>query len=173
MDFSTAIPVLEQIIPELAEIATDSLPVSETEISHNYLANWGLYGLFLICFLAATLIPFSSEIAVIAAIKMGFTAGEVLFWATSGNVLACFFNYFLGYFFRVKALSRLQKEGWGRKALQFWEKYGIWSLLLNWMPLIGDPLTVAAGIGRLDLRIFFAMVALLRFARYVVIVWVI
>jgi membrane protein YqaA with SNARE-associated domain len=127
---------------------------------------YGLIGLFLACFLAATLLPFSSELAVIGAVSMGFDKTDVLLWASMGNVLACIANYVLGYYFRKATLHRIKASDWGNRALTFWEKYGFWSLLLNWLPLIGDPITVAAGLGRFNFAYFLVFVILLRVGRY-------
>jgi membrane protein YqaA with SNARE-associated domain len=127
---------------------------------------YGLFGLFLACFLAATLLPFSSELAVIGAVSMGFDKTDVLIWASLGNVLACIANYALGYYFRKATLPRIKSSNWGNRALLFWEKYGFWSLLLNWLPLIGDPITVAAGLGRFNFVYFLVFVILLRVGRY-------
>jgi membrane protein YqaA with SNARE-associated domain len=130
---------------------------------------YGLFGLFLASFLAATLLPFSSELAVIGAVSLGFAKTDVLLWASTGNVLACITNYGLGYFFRKVTLPKIQSSAWGLRALRFWEKYGFWSLLLNWLPLIGDPITVAAGLGRFNFIYFLLLVILLRVGRYILI----
>jgi membrane protein YqaA with SNARE-associated domain len=136
-----------------------------------WIPDYGLLALFIVSFLAATLIPFSSEVALVAAIKFSGDPFTALAVASAGNILACMFNYGMGYFFRVKAEKRLLAQGWGRRALDFWDQYGRWSLLLNWMPLIGDPITVAAGIGRFRFWEFMLMVTLLRVGRYLVVMW--
>jgi membrane protein YqaA with SNARE-associated domain len=132
---------------------------------------YGLPGLFIVSFLAATLLPFSSEVALFTAVSLGLPANEALVWASSGNILACIFNYGLGYFARARADRSLESSRWGRKATSLWEKYGIWTLMLNWMPLIGDPVTVLAGLGRTRFWVFLLMVALLRTGRYIVILY--
>jgi membrane protein YqaA with SNARE-associated domain len=132
---------------------------------------YGLPGLFIVSFLAATLLPFSSEVALFTAVSVGLPADEALIWASSGNILACIFNYGLGYFARTKADRSLQSSRWGKKATELWEKYGVWSLLMNWAPLIGDPITVLAGLGRTRFWIFLLMVTLLRTGRYVLILY--
>lgn len=138
-----------------------------------FLLDYGLLGLFLASFLAATLLPFSSELAVIGAVSIGFSKVDVLIWASAGNVLACIFNYGLGYYFRKKTLPKIQASNWGQKALRSWEKYGYWSLLLNWAPLIGDPITVAAGLGRFNFLYFLCFVLLLRVGRYILVLQII
>lgn len=130
---------------------------------------YGVWGLFLASFLAATLLPFSSEIALIAAVNLGIDRESALISASVGNVLACLVNYLLGYFFRAKALASLKEGKWGTRALNFWERYGPFTLLLNWAPLIGDPVTIAAGIGRFNFWWFLLAIVTLRVGRYMLI----
>ncbi|MCC5927470.1 MAG: DedA family protein [Bacteroidetes bacterium] len=130
---------------------------------------YGGLGLLIVSFLAATLLPFSSEVALFTAVSVGLPATEALIWASVGNVSACIFNYGLGYFFREKADASIQKSSWGRRAMQLWQKYGVWALLLNWAPLIGDPITIAAGLGRFNFWIFLILVVLLRVGRYMLV----
>lgn len=131
--------------------------------------SFGGPGLLIVSFLAATLLPFSSEVALFTAVALGLPAGEALAWASVGNVAACVFNYGLGYFFRDKADARIQQSRWGRRAIGLWQQYGVWALLLNWAPLIGDPITIAAGLGRFNFWVFLSLVTLLRVGRYILV----
>ncbi|MCH8567317.1 MAG: VTT domain-containing protein [Balneolales bacterium] len=126
--------------------------------------------LFLTAFAAATILPFSSEAAVIASILAGMDPWAVLLWASAGNCLACLLNYGMGWFFSGKMSEKLRSSKWGRKSLLWFHKYGMWSMLLSWAPLIGDPLTIVAGLFRLKLLPFLAIVWFLRIARYVIII---
>lgn len=130
---------------------------------------YGGFGLFLLSFLAATLLPFSSEVALFTAVSLGIPATEALLWASSGNVLACVFNYGIGYLARTKTDEKIRKSKWGLKAIEMWEKYGVWSLLLNWAPLIGDPITIVAGLGKTNFWVFLLFVVTLRVGRYVLV----
>jgi membrane protein YqaA with SNARE-associated domain len=126
-------------------------------------------GLFLSAFTSATLLPGSSEAALLALLAIG--RGEtvpLVMVATAGNVLGSFVNWILGRFFStfrdrrwfpVKAQSYDRAVAWSRR-------YGVWSLLLSWLPVIGDPLTVAAGALRVDLLRFLVLVSLGKAARY-------
>ena len=129
-------------------------------------------GLALTAFLAATILPFSSEAAVIAAVLAGWDPVLVLFWASLGNGLACLLNYGLGRLFSDWALRSLQKNRWGVRAQDWINRYGMVSMSLSWLPLIGDPLTIAAGLVRLNFWWFALIVVSLRIARYVAIIWV-
>lgn len=113
----------------------------------------GLWGLFLSCFLAATILPFSSE-AILAAMAMGPWSTLAL-WvvASAGNWLGGSTCYAIG---RTGNIDRI--GSWLRmdqaKVLRYErsvQKHGSWLALLTWLPLIGDPLAVALGVGKAPL----------------------
>lgn len=122
--------------------------------------------LFFSAFLAATLLPLSSEVAFLAALNSGMPLFTALIFASSGNILAIILNYFLGYWLREKTQRRLQTSKSGLKALTLGERYGYWGLLLSWVPLLGDPLTLVAGVLRLNLLWFMLIAGGLRILRY-------
>jgi membrane protein YqaA with SNARE-associated domain len=113
---------------------------------------WGLAGLFLASFLAATILPFSSE-AILAAMALGPWEPAAL-WAVAslGNTLGGMSSYGLG---RLGDLDRIAR--WLRtdpaKALR-WQgrihRYGVWAALLCWLPVVGDPIAIALGLGRVS-----------------------
>lgn len=129
-------------------------------------------GLFTSAFLAATLLPGTSE-ALLAGL---IVAGEAHPWmllavATTGNVLGSVMNWLCGYFlasfrdrrwFPVSARRYDQAMGW-------YEKYGLWSLLFAWAPFVGDPLTVIAGALRVRLLPFIFLVTIGKLARYAIV----
>ena len=129
----------------------------------------GLPALFAVAFLAATLVPVSSEAALVAVLAAGVPVLPALAAASVGNGLACGLNYVLGRFFRDKTGRRLHASRSGRAALAWADRLGPWSLALTWLPVVGDPLTVAAGYGRTSPLLFAAVVIPLRVARYVAI----
>ena len=93
-----------------------------------------------------------------------------MFWATVGNVLGSVVNWWLG-----KQAHRLMgKFSISEKTLQrgerFYKKYGRYSLFLSWVPIIGDPITVVAGIMREKIWIFLILVSSAKIARYLVVV---
>lgn len=110
----------------------------------------GLWGLFLAAFLAATVLPFSSE-AVLAAATLGpWSTGALLLVASLGNTLGGMSSYGLG---RLGDMDRIAR--WLRtdpaKALRWQqriERYGAWAALLTWLPVVGDPMAIALGLGR-------------------------
>lgn len=123
--------------------------------------------LFFSAFLAATLLPFSSEIAFVTALHSGMNTTTALIFASSGNVLAIMVNYGLGYWLREKTGEKITRSKSGMKALYLGERYGYWGLMLSWLPLIGDPLTLVAGMLRLNVMWFVVLAGSLRVLRYV------
>ncbi len=129
------------------------------------------FSLFLTSFLAATILPFSSEIALYTALKNGMDPITALFSASSGNILAIVTNYYLGYFLYKKTKKKLLASQTGKKAYLLGHRYGYIALLLSWLPVIGDPLTLVAGIIRLNFLWFILISATLRILRYIILLW--
>ncbi|MHA7776203.1 YqaA family protein [Roseibium sp. M-1] len=131
-----------------------------------------LLGLFGISFLAATLFPAGSELGLSGLIAAGTDPVIVLVAVASlGNTLGSMVNWGLGRgaaafsdapWFPVKPEKLEKATGW-------YHRYGRWSLLLSWMPVIGDPLTLAAGVLREPLWSFTLLVAFAKTARYVIV----
>jgi membrane protein YqaA with SNARE-associated domain len=129
-----------------------------------------LFGLFLAAFVAATLIPFQSEIifaGMIVAEPERF--GVILLVASVGNVLGSCLNYALGrglMQLRVMERFRIPEEALHRAEAWF-RRWGVWSLLLSWLPL-GDVLTVVAGTLRTPFWLFALLVSIAKTGRYLV-----
>ncbi len=126
-------------------------------------------GLFIAAFLAATLLPMQSEAALAGLLIAGYTPWLLVVTASVGNVLGSTVNWVLG-----RELARFSGRKWFpvsplalSRAQRWYGRYGRWSLLLSWMPIIGDPLTLAAGVMREPLRIFLPLVAIAKTGRYV------
>ena len=127
--------------------------------------------LFAAAFIAATLLPAQSEAVLVGLLVAGdHSALALVVVAGIGNVLGATVNYVLG-----RAALRFQDRRWfpaGPAALArasaWYARYGRWSLLLSWAPVIGDPLTVAAGILREPLWSFLLLVTLAKFGRYTI-----
>ena len=134
-------------------------------------AVWGGPGLFVAAFVGATLVPVSSEAAFVAALAAGLGAPSALAWATAGNSLGCALNYGLGWWGRDRVEPRLNASRAGRAALRWTERFGLAALALSWLPVVGDPLTLAAGVARVRPAVFAVVVVGLRFARYAALAW--
>ncbi len=133
-----------------------------------FLIDYGLIGLFVAAFLAATILPFSSEVLLLVLVNQSGDWILPLLAATSGNVLGSILNYFLGFFGETFLFYKIfqMKETTVIKARKLFQKYGIYSLLFAWFPLVGDPLTVAAGAFRVNILVFIALVGIGKTARY-------
>ncbi|TIT21952.1 MAG: DedA family protein [Mesorhizobium sp.] len=129
--------------------------------------------MFTSAFLAATILPVSSEV-VLAGLIAGGRGDPVLLLAvaTIGNTLGSVVNWMLG-----RGIDTLQSRRWFpitreryQRASRSFRRFGAWLLLFAWLPVVGDAFTVAAGAARMHLGIFVMLVALGKAARYAVIV---
>ena len=130
--------------------------------------------LFGSAFISATLFPLGSEALLIYDITQGHNIYLLLFFATFGNSLGSVVNYFLGlkgeeYLINKKLLN----EKYIIKAKTYFDKYGAWSILFSWLPIIGDPITFVAGILKYDFKKFLILVVVAKFSRYLFLVLVI
>ncbi|MEP4249356.1 YqaA family protein [Tateyamaria sp.] len=128
------------------------------------------FGLFLSAFVAATILPMQSE-----AVLVGLLIAEIhpalflVLVATTGNVLGSVINWYLGrYLLKYKTnrwfpCSQTQLE----RAQSWYGRYGRWTLLGSWLPVIGDPLTVVAGLMREPISSFVVLVTIAKAARYI------
>jgi len=124
------------------------------------------FALFVTAFLAATILPFSSEVAFLGALGSGMSISHAMIAASSGNILAIIFNYYLGYFLYEKTKRKLLSSKIGRRSYLLGHRYGYFALLFSWLPLIGDPLTIVAGLVRLEFVWFVVIAGSLRILRY-------
>ncbi len=118
--------------------------------------------------MAATILPFSSEVALVVAIENGMGKEIALVVASSGNILAIIFNYFLGLLLYTKTKTKLLSSKVGSKTYDYGHRYGYIALLFSWLPIVGDPLTLVAGLVRLNFVWFVLIAGLLRISRYYV-----
>jgi membrane protein YqaA with SNARE-associated domain len=129
-------------------------------------------GLFAVAFAAATILPAQSEAALAGLLATdSFSPAMLVLVASMGNVLGSAVNWGLG-----RGIERFRDRPWFplrpamlNRATSWYRRYGRWSLLLSWMPIIGDPLTVVAGVLREPLWSFVAIVALAKVSRYLVV----
>ena len=127
--------------------------------------------LFLTAFLAATLLPGFSEAGVAALVALGHAPMPVVLIAAAGNTLGAVVNWCLGRFVlkyrehRWFPVSTSQLE----RAQARYARFGIWSLLFAWVPIIGDPITFIAGVLKVRFWLFLLLVAAGKTGRYIVI----
>ena len=135
-----------------------------------FLMDWGYMGMALSAFLAASILPFSSEAVMVGLLAAGLDMWALVAWGTVGNVLGSLFNYGIG---------RLGKMEWIEKYLhtkpedldrarRFMGGRGAWMGLFSCIPVIGDVITIVLGLMRANLTIFIVSVTISKLARYVV-----
>jgi len=137
----------------------------------DYFTELGYLGLFLSSFLAATILPLSSEVVLSALLLSDLPPVALVAIATTGNVLGSFTNYVLGYWVSLEVIKKWLKisEEQFFQAEQRFVKYGLFSLCFAWVPIIGDPLTLIAGVLRIRLLWFIILVTAGKLMRYVVV----
>ena len=130
--------------------------------------------LFLSAFIAATILPMQSEAVLVGLISAtDQPVWALLTVATIGNVLGAIINCVLG-----RYILRFQSAKWFptspaqlERAQGWYRRYGRWSLLGSWLPIIGDPITVVAGVMREPIVPFVVLVTIAKGTRYMVLAW--
>lgn len=124
--------------------------------------------LFFSAFLAATLLPLGSEVLLLSLAASGDSLWLLWIWATAGNTLGSMVNYGLGrYFLHYQHLRWFPFKSDRLHTSQRWfQRYGYWSLLFAWLPILGDALTFIAGMMRLSFIGFCILVAIGKGIRY-------
>ena len=128
--------------------------------------------LFFISFLAATVLPFSSELTLAGLISTSnYDNLLLLVVASFGNVLGSVFNWSLGFYSRNFTTKKWFpfKETQIERSSKWFSKFGKWSLLFAWVPIVGDPLTFVAGLLRVRFFDFIILVAIGKVSRYLII----
>ena len=134
------------------------------------------FQLLIISFLAATILPLSSELVLSTMLLTdSFDKYLLLVVASFGNIFGSSVNWYLG-----KKILIFKDRKWFpvnekqiAKSEMYFKKYGIWSLLLAWVPIIGDPLTVIAGILGVNFFTFLLLVSISKTSRYIFLIFII
>lgn len=133
---------------------------------------WPYLSLAFSAFISATLLPFGSELVMAGLLTQGYPA--LLLWgiATVFNTLGSVLNWYLG-----RQLLLFQHKSWFmfkptqiEQASSQFQRWGLPSLLLAWLPVIGDPLTLVAGVLRVRLLWFVLLVGFGKGVRYAVVI---
>jgi len=128
--------------------------------------------LFAISFLAATILPLSSELMLAGLIATSYYDNVLLLIVASfGNVLGSVVNWSLGFYSRNLTTKKWFpfKDELIERSSKWFNKFGRWSLLFAWVPIIGDPLTLAAGLLRVKFIEFIILVTIGKVSRYFII----
>ena len=134
------------------------------------------FQLLIISFLAATILPLSSELVLSTMLLTeSFDKYLLLVVASFGNIFGSSVNWYLGkkiLIFKDKKWFPVNEKQIAKSEMYF-KKYGIWSLLLSWVPIIGDPLTVIAGILKINFFTFLLLVSISKTSRYIFLIFII
>ena len=133
-----------------------------------FLTTYGLWSLFFISFCASTLLPLGSEWLLIALLLQGSNPVATVVVATIGNSLGAGTNYLIGFYggdWLQEKLLRIDKKQ-QQRAESWFNRYGSWSLLLAWLPIVGDPLCLISGMLKTPLIRFSLLVTTGKGLRY-------
>lgn len=131
-----------------------------------------LWGLFTSATLAATLLPGGSEALLLYLASTDEYAPSTLLWvATVGNTLGGLINWGMGWLVAKRYPADHLQDKHATKAISLIQRYGVWSLLFAWVPMIGDPLCLAAGWLRLNFLACLVCIACGKAARYALLLW--
>lgn len=124
--------------------------------------------LFIVSFLAATVLPLGSEWLLVLMVSQGFSLHETIVVASIGNFLGSCTTYLIGQYGSEYIIHKLLRIDCAQqiKAGKIYEKYGSWSLFLSWLPVVGDPLCLIAGVFKVGWLRFSLLVFLGKFSRY-------
>jgi len=131
----------------------------------------GYPALFLLSFLASTLVPLGSEWLLAVLLTNGFDPPLVVLVATVGNSCGALTTYAVGIWggpFLVQRILRISQESQKRAELYF-ARYGSWALFFSWLPIIGDPLCLAGGVLKVRFWRFVLLVTTGKFVRYLIV----
>ena len=128
--------------------------------------------LFISSFISSTILPGYSEITLTTFIFLNkYNIINLIFIASLGNILGSILNWYLGFHFvkfKEKKWFPINKRQLEKASLWFLN-YGKWSLFLSWVPFVGDPLTVVAGVLRVPIITFLIIVSISKILRYVIV----
>ena len=140
---------------------------------HDFLASHGYLALFLLSFLASTLIPLGSEWLLVTLLLSRHDPLLTVSVASMGNYLGACTTYAIGRYggpLLIRKVLRID-EAAERRADRSYARYGSWSLLFSWLPVIGDPLCLIGGVLKIDFTRFSLLVFSGKLARYAAVAW--
>lgn len=129
-------------------------------------------GLFLVAFVAASLLPAYSELLFVNLLTSGHDPLALWLWASAGNTLGSALNWWMGRYllhFQDRRWFPFKSDSLGR-AQRWFQRFGVWSLLLAWMPVGGDALTFIAGVMRVRFGLFITLTAIGKATRYAIVI---
>lgn len=138
-----------------------------------FLTSHGYPALFALSFLASTLIPLGSEWLLVTMLLLHRDPLATLAVASVGNYLGACSTWLIGIYggpFLIRRVLRIDEAAEGR-AGRIYKRYGAWSLLFSWFPVVGDPLCLVGGILKVGFGRFSLLVFTGKLARYAAVAW--
>ena len=134
-----------------------------------FLIDYGYMGMAISAFLAASILPFSSEAVMVGLLAAGLDMWALIVWGTVGNVLGSMFNYGIGRMGKMEWIEKYlhTKPEDLERAQRFMKGRGAWMGLFSWVPVIGDVITIALGLMRANVTIFIVSVTISKLVRYI------
>ncbi len=135
-----------------------------------FLTDYGLLGMFISALLAGTVLPFSSEVVMVALAAAGVSPTALLITATLGNTIGGVINYWIGTLGKEEWLMRYLRTSPERmqKGIGYAQRYGYWSGLLAWVPILGSVISVALGYLRVNFVACLITFVIGKVARYII-----
>lgn len=140
---------------------------------HESLASYGIPALFVLSFLASTMLPLGSEWLLVALLVQKHDPILAVTVATIGNYLGACTSYFIGIYGGELLVRKLLRIGDAERvrAERVFSRYGSWVLFFSWMPVVGDPLCLVGGVLRISFARFSLFVASGKALRYTTVAW--
>lgn len=141
---------------------------------HDWFNQPGYSSLFMMSFLASTLVPIGSEWLLVLMLAKGYSAPAAILTATAGNYLGAATTYLVGIYggrWLIERVFRVSEEQQER-ARGYYRRYGIFSLFFSWVPMIGDPLCLVGGLMGINFWLFTVLVASGKLLRYIITAWI-
>ena len=151
----------------------DNTFVTFTVAAQHWIHQPGYSALFIVSLLASSLVPIGSEWLLVLMLMKGYPALTTITVATAGNCLGAVTTYLAGMYggrWLIERVFRVSPEQQDR-AHAYYRRYGFFSLLFSWVPLIGDPLCLIGGVMRINFWLFFLLVGSGKLVRYVITAW--
>ena len=137
---------------------------------YDWLNQPGYVSLFFLSFLASTLLPLGSEWLLVMMLVSGYDPLSAVAVATVGNYLGAVATYLIGIWggsWLIKKVIRVSVQQL-EQAKIYYQRFGVYSLLFSWLPIIGDPLCLAGGVLQINFWKFSLLVAIGKLVRYAV-----
>ncbi len=135
--------------------------------------SYGLFGLFLVCFIASSLYPLGSEVFVIGFLIAGFDIFTVFIIASLGNILGSLSTYYIAYFGGEYAIKKIFKDSYNKmkKYEKYTQKYGVICAFFSFLPFIGDILVLLLGLYRYNQFYTWLFISFGKMVRYFILIY--